>query len=98
MSVVMSLTRVNVTSEPPSGYDTPIPENRISEETLRTLNAVSIKLGHDLNTTHRLSPNPQLCLALKIQIFWITLSSKLKQYNQVSYQRIPGSKVTLGIQ
>ena len=40
-----AMFRVNVTSEPPSGYDTPIPENRISEETLRTLNAVSIKLG-----------------------------------------------------
>ena len=39
-----AMSSVRVTSEPASGYDTPMPENRISEETLRTLNAVKEQL------------------------------------------------------
>ena len=50
-----AMSRVNVTSEPPSGYDTPMLENRISEETLRTLNAVSFKLGQ--STSRPDNPN-----------------------------------------
>ena len=39
-----AMSNVRVTSEPASGYDTPMPDNRISEETLRTLNAVKEQL------------------------------------------------------
>ena len=40
-----AMSHVNIASEPPSGYDTPIPNNRISDETLQTLNEVKAKLG-----------------------------------------------------
>ena len=38
------MSRINVTSEPPSGCDTPIHTQRFSDETLNTLNAVTQKL------------------------------------------------------
>ena len=40
-----AMSHVSIASEPASGYDTPIPNNRISEETLRTPNEVKLKLG-----------------------------------------------------
>ena len=39
-----AMSRINVTSEPPSGCDTPVPMAKISDETLNTLNAVSSRL------------------------------------------------------
>ena len=45
-----AMSHVNIASEPASGYDTPIPNNRISEETLKTLNEVKAKLGQSLST------------------------------------------------
>ena len=39
-----AISRVNITSEPASGCDTPIPQMRISDETLSTLNQISAKL------------------------------------------------------
>ena len=50
-----AMSWINVTSEPPSGCDTPIPIARISDETLNTLNAVSSRLEA---TTSR-STNPR---------------------------------------
>ena len=44
-----AMSHVNIASEPASGYDTPIPNNRISEETLKTLNEVKAKLGQSLS-------------------------------------------------
>ena len=38
------MSKINVTSEPPSGCDTPIPTQRFSDETLNTLNVVTQKL------------------------------------------------------
>ena len=39
-----AMSRVNVTSEPNSGFDTPIPTYRFSDETMDTLKSVSTKL------------------------------------------------------
>ena len=36
-----AVSRANITSEPTSGYDTPIPRARISNDTIQTLNTVS---------------------------------------------------------
>ena len=36
-----AVSHVNITSEPTSGYDTPIPRARISDDTIQTLNTVS---------------------------------------------------------
>ena len=36
-----AVSRVNITSEPTSGYNTPIPRARISDDTIQTLNNVS---------------------------------------------------------
>ena len=39
------MSHVNVTSEPNSDYDTPIPKARISDETINTLNSLSTRLA-----------------------------------------------------
>ena len=39
-----AMSRVNVASEPNSGFDTPIPTYRFSDETMDTLKSVSTKL------------------------------------------------------
>ena len=61
-----AMSHVNIASEPANGYDTPIPNNRISEEKLRTLNEVKLKLGqssskgYNPNKRKRVdSPDPQ---------------------------------------
>ena len=50
-----AMSHVNIAPEPASGYDTPIPNNRISEETLRTLNEVKAKL--EQSTSKKDNPN-----------------------------------------
>ena len=39
-----AVSRVDITSEPTSGYDTPIPRARISDDTIQTLNTVSTRI------------------------------------------------------
>ena len=39
-----AMSHVNISSEPNSGYDTPVPRARISDETIRTLDSVKTRL------------------------------------------------------
>ena len=59
-----AMSNVRMTSEPASGYDTPMPDTRISEETLKTLNAVKEQLEQPMSSRNKppkrkrvLSPN-----------------------------------------
>ena len=45
-----AMSHVNVTSEPNSGYDTPVPRAKISNDTINTLNSVSTRLAGPLPT------------------------------------------------
>ena len=48
-----AMSNVRMTSEPASGYDTPMPDTRISEETLKTLNAVKEQLEQPMSSRNK---------------------------------------------
>ena len=48
-----AMSNVRMTSEPASGYYTPMPDTSISEETLKTLNAVKEQLEQPMSSRNK---------------------------------------------